>query len=567
MAEVGIIGFMSAMLASLRIRNLALVEEVDWELGPGLTVVTGETGAGKSVIVGALNLLVGERADRSMVRSGAEQCTVEGVFENFDDGRLAEALEEAGVERCEEGRLLIKRVVLANGGGRQFVNGSPCTVALLRRLGSVLVDLHGPHDHQSLFSREQQTRLLDRFAGSEGLRVAFEEARRRLTQLEKEREALEEGERSAEREMDLLRHQVAEIQGAVLKPGEEDVLVAKHQQAVNAARVGEILGRLKGLVSGEGFSVEDAVGECVRASRELEKLDPGAVEVARAAEALWAAVGEFSLQLGRHAKEFEESDCGLAELEARLDLIQFLKRKYGRTVEEVMEFGRRAAERLGNLERRAERCGMLDEEIERAREAMMSAARELSERRKPAAKILEERISAGLLELGFANCEFRVRLEEVGWISPMGAELVDFEFAPNPGEPLLPLRSIASSGEISRMMLVLKGALAAQDDVPLLVFDEIDANVGGEVATKVGRRMRELGKGRQVVCITHLPQVAAAGENHFVVAKVVEDGRTRATISPCRGVAREEELARMLGGRSQQSALVHARELLAVGAS
>ncbi|GAB4182318.1 MAG: DNA repair protein RecN [Terrimicrobiaceae bacterium] len=554
---------MSATLASLRIRNLALVEELHWEPGPGFIAITGETGAGKSVIIGALNLLVGERADRSLIRAGADQCTVEAVFENVSDERIKTALEESGAEPCEEGRLLLKRTLPSSGTGRQFVNGSPCTVGLLRTLGGWLVDLHGPHDHQSLFSRDQQTRLLDGFAGCRSERDAFIEARRKLAALEAEKQSIVEGARAVEREIDLLRHQTAEIEAAALREGEEEELTARHRQAANAARIGQLSAQLEGLVSGDGTSLETIAAECVRTARELARLDPAATAVGNAAESASALASELASALRSYAGDFDPDPAALAAVESRLDVVMTLKRKYGGTVDDIIAFGREAADRLASLESRAARADSLDAAIVKARKERDAAAKALSTRRKPAAKALEKSVSEGLRDLGFARCEFRVVLEEVGADSPWGGELVEFEFAPNPGEPRQPLRAIASSGEISRVMLALKGALTGQDDVPLLVFDEIDANVGGEVATKVGRRMQELSVGRQVLCITHLPQVAAAADHHFVVSKEVDGGRTRTSLAACEGDSREEELARMLGGRTQKSARAHARELLA----
>lgn len=554
---------MSATLASLRIRNLALVEDLLWELRPGFTAITGETGAGKSVIIGALNLLVGERADRGLIRSGADQCTVEAIFENVSDPRIGTALEESGAEPCEDGRLLLKRTLAASGGGRQFVNGSPCTVGLLRTLGEFLVDLHGPHDHQSLFSREQQTRLLDGFAGCRAERDAFAEARRALSALEAEKQAIVDGERAAEREIDLLRHQTSEIDAAGLREGEEDELLARHRQAANAARISQLSAQLEAIVSGEGTSLESVAAGCVRTARELARLDPAAEAIGAAAEAAAATASDLSAALRSYAGDFDPDPAALSAVEARIDVVMTLKRKYGGTVGDIIAFGREAADRLAALESRAARADALDAGIASARRQRDAAAAALTARRKPAAKALEKCVSDGLRDLGFAKCDFRILLEGTGGDAPTGAELAEFVFAPNPGEPRQPLRAIASSGEISRVMLALKGALAGQDDVPLLVFDEIDANVGGEVATRVGLRMSELAEGRQVLCITHLPQVAAAAVNHYVVSKDVEGGRTRTRLAACEDDAREEEIARMLGGRTQKSARAHARELLA----
>ncbi len=555
---------MSATLASLRIRNLALVEDVLWEPRPGFTAVTGETGAGKSVILGALTLLLGERADKSLIRSGADTCTVEAVFENVTDPALTALLEEHGAEPCEEGRLLVKRTLPAEGTGRQFVNGSPCTLALLRALGDRLVDLHGPHDHQSLFSRDQQTRLLDRFAGSEDLRAEVAEARRTLIRLEEEKAAILSGEQAIAREIDLLAHQTEEIEAAALRPGEEEALLARQRAAANSQRIGELCARMAAAVSEDENSLTSQLGELSRLARELTRLDPASEPVSAACEAAFAAADDLARAVAHYSSSLESGPANLEEIEARLDVLQTLKRKYGNTLEAVLAYHAEAAEKLAALRARTERRDTLDADIAAAGKTLRDRGKKLTAARAAAAKKLAEKVRAGLKDLGFAKSEFSVALESHETPVAHGFETAEFQFSPNPGEPARPLRAIASSGEISRVMLALKGALADQDDVPVLIFDEIDANVGGEIAAKVGQKMRELGRSRQVLCITHLPQVAACAASHFVVSKEVRDNRTRTRLDETTGRSREEEIARMLGGKSD-SALAHARALLKTG--
>lgn len=554
---------MSATLASLRIRNLALVEDLTWEPKPGFTAITGETGAGKSVILGALNLLLGERADKSLIRTGADLCTVEAVFDQVTEKRITRLLEENGAEPCEDGHLIIKRTLPAEAAGKQFVNGSPCTLALLRALGVYLVDLHGPHDHQSLFSREQQTRLIDSFGGAEKLREEFSAARRSLLKLQEEKEAILTGEQTAARELDLLTHQVREIESAAPQAGEEDTLVAKQRAAANSHRIGEISAQLSAGISEDDNSLLTRIGDLSRLARELAKLDPAAEKIAEACETTFSAADEFSRAVDSYASARDTDGGSLEEIEARLDVIQTLKRKYGSTVDEVLAFHAEAAEKLSGLQNRAERRDTLDADIAAADKTMRAHGTKLSTSRKTAAKKLADKVREGLKNLGFNKAEFAVSLEALDSPAPHGFETAEFLFAPNPGEPSHPLRAIASSGEISRVMLALKSALADQDDVPVLVFDEIDANVGGEIAAKVGQKMKELGKSRQVLCITHLPQVAAAAASQYVVSKQVKDGRTRTTLTETGGETREEEIARMLGGKSA-SAMSHAKALLGV---
>ena len=554
---------MSATLASLRIRNLALVEEMIWEMAPGFIAITGETGAGKSIILGALTLVLGERAERELIRTGAENCAVEAVFENIDDRRVTVLLDSHGAEPCEDGRLIIKRVVSVNAAGRQFVNGSPCTLALLRALGNLLVDLHGPHDHQSLFSRDQQTHLLDSFARSAQLREQFANARRTVLRLLDEQSAILRDEQGMAREVDLLTHQVNEIEAARLHSDEEEALLSRQRVASNARRITEICAQLASETVESEDSLISRLESLSRLVRELARLDSTVGEIEQALQTTFVAGDELVRALQSYASALESNPIDLSEIEYRLDTIQTLKRKYGSSIRDVLNFGAQAARRLDELAGRSERRQTLDEDILAAQETMRAYGEELSTRRMRASAKLAEKVRAGLKSLGFARSGFSISLEKLDTPSVNGNETAEFLFSPNPGEPLRPLRAIASSGEISRVMLALKSALADQDDIPVLVFDEIDANIGGEIAAKVAIKMRELGQSRQVLCITHLPQVAAAASRHFVVNKEITDERTRTLMVEASGTSREEEIARMLGGKSK-SALGHARTLLNV---
>ena len=552
---------MSATLASLRIRNLALVEDLLWEPPGGFVAVTGETGAGKSIILGAVKLLLGERADRSLVRGGAESCAVEGLFQIPAASPVHILLEEAGVEPCEDGALLIKRTVLAEGAGRQFVNGSPCTLALLRGLGEALVDLHGPHDHQSLFSREQQMLVLDSFAGAETQRADYSEKRRLWLDLAAEKKRLSENAEALARELDLLAHQTREIDSAALLPGEEDSLVQRQRTAANAHRLGEVCTELSGLLSESEDSISSRWGDVSRLAKELQRLDPASDHIANAAAAIFESLHDLSRDVAHYASGVESDPSALEEIEERLDTIQGLKRKYGSSAEAVLEFGREATEKLATLRNREERGSNLDEEITSARTALDAAGKKLSQARRKAAPKLETLVRRHLADLGFARAGFSIFFEDAAEPTPEGFERVEFLFAPNPGEPVRSLRSIASSGEISRVMLALKTSLADQDQVPVLIFDEIDANVGGEIGAKVGAKMKELAANHQVFCITHLPQVAAAAASQFVVAKESRGDRTRTLLHGLDDARRVAEIARMLGGPAE-TAIEHARTLL-----
>jgi DNA repair protein RecN (Recombination protein N) len=552
-----------ATLASLRIRNLALVEDLTWHPGPGLVAITGETGAGKSILIGALQLLLGERADKSLIRSGADSCTVEAVFEVSDPTRLDGWLEEQGAEPCAEGQLLLKRSLSAAGAGRQFLNGSPCTLAALKGLGDRLVDLHGPHDHQSLFSREAQTAVLDSFAGAGPVAADFAAAHRESQRLAAEAGQLRAREQDASLRREMLAHAASEIAAAALRPGEEEELTTRLRAAGNRLRLIELSSQLQSALGADGEGgLRVALAEAVKAARELSRLDPSANPLLEAVEVVAERLGELESDSRRYAESIDSDPGAVKELEERADLLQSLKRKYGGTIDEVMARGDQAARDLNEIETRGERLAELEKAMAAAAADETKLAGKLTAARVKAAPRLAKAVTEELRELGFLRAGFGVRLETLSERRPGGAELADFEFAPNPGEAAKPLRAIASSGEISRVMLALKSVLAGQDGVPLLVFDEIDANVGGEIAVKVGQKMRALSSAHQVLCITHLPQVAAAAQRQFVVRKDYDGARTTTTVGVLDGDGRVAELARMLGGQDSDSARLHARNLL-----
>ena len=555
---------MLATLASLRIRNLALVEDLAWQPGPGLVAITGETGAGKSLLIGALQLLLGERADKSLIRSGADACTVEAAFETADSRELDAWLEEQGTEPCADGQLFLKRTLSAAGSGRQFVNGSPCTLSVLKALGDRLVDLHGPHDHQSLFSREAQTRVLDAYAGAAAVAGDFAAAHRETNRLAGEIEGLRALEQDATLHREMLAHAAREIAEAKLSPGEEEEVVARLRAAGNGQRLLELSSQLEAALGAEGDGgLRQALADAIRAARELARLDQSAAALNEALGEVATRIADLENDVRSYAEKIDSDPGTLRELEARADLLQSLKRKYGGTIEEIVARGEQAAQDLEEIETRGEKIATLEKEASAAAGRAVKLAKALSAARAKAAPALAKAVTAELRELGFLRAGFGVRLEALAEARAQGAEWAEFEFAPNPGEPVKPLRAIASSGEISRVMLALKSVLAGQDGVPLLVFDEIDANVGGEVAVKVGQKMRGLSSAHQVLCITHLPQVAAAAHRQFSVTKEYDGNRTVTAVGELVGTARVAELARMLGGQDTDSARAHARTLLA----
>ncbi|PYI92278.1 MAG: DNA repair protein RecN [Verrucomicrobia bacterium] len=551
---------MPATLSLLRIKNLALVEDLEWQLAPGYTAITGETGAGKSIIIGALQLLLGERTDKSLIRTGTESCTVEAIFEGAELKQLTSLLHESGVESNER-ELIVKRSFSTAGTNRQFINGSPTTLGVLKSLGDELVDLHGPHDHQSLLSPERQLALLDGYAHTEGTLREFEASYRKLQSLRAEHAALSTAESAREQEIDLLRHQINEISNANLSVTEEDEIATRYRLASNSKRLLELAGSIARRLSEADDAILPQLAETQRLLRDLEKIDPEKATLAEAHAACVIELSEISRVLGQYAEQLDLDPAQLAALEERVTLFETLKRKYGGSIAEVIAFGERAAERMRKIEGRDAELGRLNHEIESARGEMESIGHALHKARSKAAPKLTENIRANLRDLGFRQSEFEAKLISLDEARATGFDAVELLFSPNPGEPLKPLRTIASSGEISRLMLAIKSSLAAHDAIPLLVFDEIDANVGGEIANAVGEKMRKLAADHQVLCITHLPQVASAAATQFVVTKDVVQGRTHSRLTEVAGKARQEEIARMLGGKSE-SALKHAATLL-----
>jgi DNA repair protein RecN (Recombination protein N) len=554
---------MSAVLTLLRIRNLALVEELEWQIGPGFVAITGETGAGKSIIIGALQLLLGERADKSLIRTGADLCTVEAVFSGNDLQKLNPLLVEAGIEPCEND-LILKRTLSSTGTNRQFINASPTTLSVLKNLGDELVDLHGPHDHQSLLSPETQLNLLDSFARAEQQLDEYRKYYRQLQTLLAEHAALNTAETAREQELDLLRHQITEIESAKLVASEEEEMEKRYKLASNSKRLIELASAVANKLSEADDSVLSQLAETQRLLRELEKIDSSIGEFSSAHASAVVELSEITRTLSAYAERLDLDPEQLAALEQRVSLFETLKRKYGGSIADVIAFGERAAERMRKIEGHDAELERLTKDIENVRVQMNHAGDALRKSRLKAAPKLSENIRRNLRDLGFRQSEFEAKLSALGEPRPNGFDSVELLFSPNPGEPLKPLRAIASSGETSRLMLAIKSALAAQDAIPLLVFDEIDTNVGGEIAHAVGAKMQMLGRNHQVICITHLPQVAATASSHFVVMKDVARGRTFSNLHEVTGKARQEEIARMLGGKSD-SALKLAASLLGRG--
>jgi DNA repair protein RecN (Recombination protein N) len=554
-----------AMLSTLRIKNLALVSDLTLQLQPGYNVITGETGAGKSIIIGALKLLLGERADRTLLRAGCDSCAVEAVFDLHQCRAVpAGFFEENGLEPCADNQLILKRVFTIAGSNRQFINGSPTTLQVLAALGQELVDMHGPHEHQSLLHPARQLDILDAFAGLAPLRERFSALVRQTRQCEEQKAALIVDERAYAQQLDLLRFQVNEITLARLQPEEEERVEQDFQRAGNAARLLEFTQAALHLLGEEDDSLLRKAGELGRTLLALQRLDPAAAPLLEAHQLATAAWGELQSALRRYADTVDVEPDRLRQLEERVNVLHALKRKYGATLAAVIAFGDDAKRNLQNLEGRDAELARLNGALEKLRGEIGQAGQALSAQRRQAIPRLAKAAMLQLHGLGFQQSRFDADLRTVQDFTASGLDEIEFQFAPNAGEPARPLRAIASSGEMSRVMLALKTVLAAQDEIPVLVFDEIDANVGGETAAVVGEKMARIAHRRQVICITHLPAVAAGASSHFVVTKRTEGGRTISEITLLDHSQRVQELTRMLGGQTE-AARRHAEELLKRG--
>src|SRR5438034_1369527 len=437
---------MPAVLNLLRIKNLALVEELEWQIAPGFIAITGETAAANSIIIGALQLLLGERADKSLIRTGADTCTAEAVFTGKELKKLNPDLVEAGVEPCTDD-LIIKRSLSAAGSNRQFVNSSPTTLSILKNVGDALVDLHGPHDHQSLLSPDKQLDLLDSFARAEEQLAEYQKHFRELQTLTAEHAALNTAETAREQELDLLRHQTTEISSANLVAGEEDEIEKRYKLSSSSKRLIELASAAANKLSEADDSVLSQLAETQRLLRELEKIDISTAEIASEHAAAVVQLSEIARSLSDYAEKLDLDPEQLTALEQRVSLFETLKRKYGGSIAEVIEFGRRAGERMQKIEGRDAELERLTKEIAEVRTQMNRAGEVLRKLRAKAAPKLSETIHKNLRDLGFRQSEFEARLSPVEEARANGFDSVELLFSPNPGEPLKPLRAIASSGE------------------------------------------------------------------------------------------------------------------------
>lgn len=554
------------MLTELRIRNFALIDSLSVRLGPGLNVLTGETGAGKSIIVGALSLLLGERASSDVVRSGEDRASIEGVFEVDGRDELARLLDERGIE-ADDGVIVLKREVAAEGRSRAWVNGSPATASLLGEIGRLLVDLHGQHEHQTLLRRDEQRAILDAYAGNAALLAEVRAAHASTVDLRREVADLERRRREALQRADYLRFQADEIETAALKPGEGDGLEEEARRLSHSEELTSLSNQLYDALAGGDRSIVGSLGHLSRSLDHLVRIDPAQESSRELYDTAYYALQELGERMERYAQTVEHDPARLDEIRRRQDLVFRLRTKYGGTVEEVVEIGRVAREELDLIDGADFELGALQKRLDHAAAELARLAADLTARRAEAGARMAGEVSAVLPDLGMAGGRFEVAQLPLAEPAAFGFEEVEYRVSLNRGFDPRPLSYVASGGEMSRIMLALKTILARLDAVPTLVFDEVDAGIGGRVALQVGDKMREVAASHQVFAITHLPQIASRATVHLVVSKQDRaDGKTATEVAALGDDERIREIARMLGGDPESAvSLEHARELLERG--
>ena len=555
------------MLAELRIANFALIEQLSLQFQPGYTVLTGETGAGKSLLIDAIGLLVGGRASTDQIRSGEEEAHLEAAFHLPPSHPLLQQLRAQEVIGEHDTELILRRVLSRSGRHRVYVNGTLCSLRTLEALGGTLVDIHGQHEQQSLLSHAAQLAALDAFGRTMDLRARYAQAYYTWNDLRAKIAAIQADTADRNRRAEFLQFQHDEIAQANLQMCEENVLQAERQRLMHAHRLGELAQQAYEGLQGDEQGVLSHLGRVARVLAELVHTDATMQACQQTAADAVIQLKDISGRLRDYVKELEADPGRQATVEDRLDLIQRLKKKYGGSIEAVIETGERVKGELQAIETYADTISELTAKLEEAHQHASGLARQLSKKRAEAAKRMKALVKGELAVLKMDQAAFDVAItieEALEAIGPSGCDRVEFLISTNRGESLKPLARVASGGELSRIMLALKTILAEMDQVPVLVFDEVDSGVGGAVAAAMGSRLRRLGAFHQVFCITHLPQVASQAEHHLLVEKGQDRKRTMTSVKSLTGIGREAEIARMLGGEMvTQKVRETAAELLA----
>jgi DNA repair protein RecN (Recombination protein N) len=566
------------MLKELNIKNFAIIDQLRVEFAPGLNVFTGETGAGKSIVVDALSLALGERASIDLIRSGFQEAVVEAAFDltSRTASDVKALLSEQGIEMHPGEDLIVRRVLSSSGKNKIYINGSLVTLNTLAVVGANLADIHGQHEHQSLLSLERQMEMLDTFGGLDSFREEVTAEYRRLLDIRKDLAELQEGERDRAQREDLLRYQKNEIEAAQLKPGEDEELANAQKVMANTEKLAILSAMVDEMLYSSDGSVLANLKKAINELHDLSEIDSSLAGALELCESGRAQIEEAAREVASYHNRGESDPQRLEQIGDRLDLIQKLKKKYGKTIEEIIEFGSKASAVLERMERSTEEIEKLKSGIQEIKFGLTDKANQLTKKRKAAARELEKKVEAELSHLGMKKTTFTLKItQEPGGdtfdglkLGPRGADRVEFLISPNAGEEPRSLAKIVSGGELSRIMLALKTILVEGDSIPTLVFDEVDAGIGGAVAEEVGRKLKRVASKRQVFCITHLPQIASMAGSHYGVTKSVKRDRTSTEVRLLDRQERVDEIARMLGGKTiTEATLRHAAEMIEGGSA
>lgn len=549
------------MLTDLKIENVAVIEKAQVHFNGGLNALTGETGAGKSILIDSINAILGNRTSRDLVRSGTEKACIWATF-NQIPASVCTQLEEAGYDCGDE--LLIYREIRAGGKGSCRVNGMPATAAMLRELSAGLITIHGQHDSQSLTNPAKHLGILDAFAQNEEEYNAYRTVYKELVAVKKQADALQMDETEKQRRMDVLRFQLEEIEQADLRAGEEEQLVQRRQIISNAQAILEqVSGARAALAGGDDFGgASDLLGNASSSLEGAAALDPSLKELSERISELYYAAQEAAAELADRLEDYGFDGGELDRIEERLDTIYRLKHKYGQSVEEILEFAQKASEELNSIEKADETLEKLNAQKRKLYKTARELADKLTKTRLDAFKNLEAQLEEACAFLNMPGVRFTLHHSK-GPLAGSGQDVAEFYISANPGEEPKPLARIASGGELSRIMLALKSALADKDDIPTVIYDEIDTGVSGLAAGRIGQKLKQTAQGRQVICITHTAQIAALADSQLLIRKTVENSRTYTRILPLEGEDRVQELARIISGdQITPVSLANAREML-----
>ena len=550
------------MLVHLHVRNLALIEDIEVEFGPGLNILTGETGAGKSILLGSMQLILGGRSAKDMIRTGASSALVELLFQ-VENPRAEASLRELGVE-TSEGQVLLTRKLM-DGRSINKINGETCTVAQMKAVASCLLDIHGQHEHQSLLYQDKQLEILDIY-GKEEIFPAKEKvqtAYKKYRDCKKQLDELDIDEEQRNRERAFLEFEINEIESAQLVSGEDEELEKRYRKLNNGRKILETLQGVRDLTGYEsGQGAGESVGNAVREISRVTEYDTQLDSMSSALQEIDGLLNDFNRELASYVDDLNFDDEAFYETEKRLDTINGLKAKYGRTIEDIQEYCLKQKQKLENLDKYEERFHEAEENLKKSREELETVSYKLSVIRQKYSQMLTDKITEGLKDLNFLDVQFQITFRRRKEYTAGGFDDIEYEISTNPGESLKPLGKIVSGGELSRIMLAIKAILADRDQIETLIFDEIDTGISGRTAQKVSEKMAVIGRCHQVLCITHLPQIAAMADTHFEIEKHQKDNETITEIHPLEGDDSVRELARLLGGAEiTQAVFDNAKEM------